>query len=224
VADSPEALFLDERLKRFWRYWNRIRVANALPERSAFNPVLLGADVSAMAVLEWRPPQLVTTLVGSLLEDYVAGPRRGVDIFKSMAPEIGDRARDWWGHVLAQPCVVRMVLVTRWLGAAASSHEVAFMPLAQNGATANRLYAMTALLDTVPAVSESGPPIQSILHSDLFDIGFGIPTGVLPDMETPLEALTRPSDRKLLQMLQRRETFAGVPGYPGHRMIEQTSE
>lgn len=224
MVESPETLLLDERLKRFWRYWSRIRVGNALPERSDFNPVLLGADVAAMAVLEWRPPALVTTLVGSLLEDYIAGPRRGTNIFEAMAPDIGDQARGWWSHVLAQPCGVRMVLVTRWLGAAASSHEVVLMPLAQNGAVSNRLYAMTALLDTVPAVNETAPLIQSILHSDLFDIGFGVPAGLLPDMETPLEALTRPSDRKLLQMLQRRETFAGVPGYPGHRMIDQTAK
>jgi hypothetical protein len=223
VADISEPLLLDERLKRFWHYWNRIRIGKALPEREDFNPVLLGADVAAMAVLDWQPPALVATLVGSQLEDYIAGPRRGDDLFLAMPEPVRDQARGWWGHVLAQPCGVRMVLVTRWLGAAASSHEIVFMPLAHRGVTATRLYAMTALLDTVPAVGETAPPIQSILHSDLFDIGFGTPSGVLPDMETPLTALTRPSDRKLLEMLQRRETFQGLPGYPGHRLIDQTS-
>lgn len=223
TAEPTAPLLLDDRLKRFWHYWNRIRIGRALPERQDFNPVLLGADVAAMAVLEWQPPKLVTTLVGSLLEDYVAGPRRAQDIFAAMPAAVGDHARQWWGHVLAQPCGVRMVLVTRWLGAAASSHEVIFMPLAQNGAISPRLYAMTALLDTVPAMNEIAPPIQSVLRSDLFDIGYGMPKGVLPDMETPLEALARPSDHALLKLLQRRETFAGVPGYPGHRMIDQPS-
>jgi hypothetical protein len=221
LLDERLKRFLDERLKRFWRYWQSLRVGMALPERAAFNPVRLGADVAAMAVLEWQPPRLTARLVGSQLEDYPQGPRQGMDIFAAMDAPLREAARGWWGQVLAQPCGVRMVLVTRWLGAAASSHEIVFMPLAQNGVTADRLYVMTALLDTVPAVHETAPPIQAILRSDLFDLGFGMPRGVLPDMETPLESLARPSEKTLLDQLHRRETFAGVPGYPGHRPAER---
>lgn len=220
LPDISEPPLLDERPKRFWRYWQGLRVGTALPERAAFNPMLLGADVAAMAVLEWQPPRLLVQLAGSQLEDYVAGPRRGLDIFTAMDPGMGESARQWWSHILAQPCGVRMVLVTRWLGAAASTHEVIFMPLAQEGLTATRLYAMTALLDTVPAMNETAPPIHAVLRSDLIDLGFGMPKGLLPDMETPLAALKRPSERALLDALQRRETFAGLPGYPGHRLAK----
>lgn len=187
----------DERVSAFFEAWQKLRLDNAIPERSAVRLQDFAPFAADLLMYELTSPSdLHCRLMGSRISERVGHGGPDVNWLDLVSPDLRPAGEVWWSTLTSQPCAGLMQFSTGFLDGSNRLARSLLLPVKQSE---DRIILMAiSMPSNVYRVDE--PREQLIISADCFqtkylDIGFGLPVGI------PAEQTHKTLDEGVLRRL-----------------------
>ncbi len=174
------SVMADERASAFFEAWQKLRVGNAIPERSAVRLQDFAPFAADLLMYELKSrSDLCCRLMGSRISERVGSGGQDVNWLDLVCPDMRPAGAIWWNTLISQPCAGLMQFSTGFLDGSNRLARSLLLPLEQS--EGKIILMAISLPSNVYRVDE--PRTQLNISADCFqtkylDIGFGLPVGI----------------------------------------------